>query len=518
MPYDVRRLHAIENGKADVPDVDAAVEIVAGLVETMVAGHPTPSPKSEERYRTQARALRAVLRRLRVEEELPSSLRVWLESQPARASPLLIRVAAEKMFEPILVAVDATAAAHARSEQIQKPQPAQFVEETNAPSASRSVATSPISGESPFAPQLNDDDERGDEARRVQRTSRRLTRPAIVWILEKVVLAFVIAIVAGIIVVLATRSGPSLGTVPGSKATSDSGEQVILSQGAAVVKGYRYAITLQGFSARIGVSVSCRDSAHPGGFYTFTLRTNAKGAASTADAPCISTAGGLHWVVAGGVGSNQLRWTAASTIPGSAFAETTGGTTHTWSQYATAGGTQGPTIPANATVEVLCRVSGFRVNDGNNWWYRLASAPWSGRYYASADAFYNNGETSGSLEGTPFVDPNVPECGSLQTSGTSAAAGSTVPVMNAAGGVYWRAAPDWNTPVRRPGNGFFPGTVVAIDCFKAGLANVPGSSDYMWERARWVSGPGHGSGWINERFIDDGSPVDRPSAGVPACG
>ena len=30
--------------------------------------------------------------------------------------------------------------------------------------------------------------------------------------------------------------------------------------------------------------------------------------------------------------------------------------------------------------------------------------------YASADAFYNNGHTSGSLTGTPFVDNNVPNC------------------------------------------------------------------------------------------------------------
>jgi len=34
----------------------------------------------------------------------------------------------------------------------------------------------------------------------------------------------------------------------------------------------------------------------------------------------------------------------------------------------------------------------------------------NGGYYASADAFYNNGQTSGSLHGTPFVDNNVPNC------------------------------------------------------------------------------------------------------------
>jgi hypothetical protein len=57
-----------------------------------------------------------------------------------------------------------------------------------------------------------------------------------------------------------------------------------------------------------------------------------------------------------------------------------------------------------------CRVQGFRVADGDTRWYRIGSSPWSGAYYASADAFYNNGQTSGSLVGTPFVDPNVAGC------------------------------------------------------------------------------------------------------------
>ena len=87
------------------------------------------------------------------------------------------------------------------------------------------------------------------------------------------------------------------------------------------------------------------------------------------------------------------------------YAETTGGVTHTWSDYADAGGTQGPTIASNKTVEIKCAVVGFKVADGNTWWYRIASAPWKNNYYASADAFYNNGVTSGSLIGTPWVDP-----------------------------------------------------------------------------------------------------------------
>jgi surface antigen len=106
----------------------------------------------------------------------------------------------------------------------------------------------------------------------------------------------------------------------------------------------------------------------------------------------------------------------ASPAPAGTVSETAGGPTNTWTDYATAGGTEGPQIAANQTVQVSCRVTGFTVADGNSWWYLIASSPWSGSYYASADAFYNDGATSGSLEGTPFVDDAVPACASSKTS------------------------------------------------------------------------------------------------------
>jgi hypothetical protein len=96
--------------------------------------------------------------------------------------------------------------------------------------------------------------------------------------------------------------------------------------------------------------------------------------------------------------------------PSPTYSETTGGVAHTWTNYSNAGGTEGPSIPSNATVQIACKVTGFRVEDGNTWWYRIASSPWSNSYYVSADAFYNNGQTSGSLIGTPFVDGAVPNC------------------------------------------------------------------------------------------------------------
>ena len=92
------------------------------------------------------------------------------------------------------------------------------------------------------------------------------------------------------------------------------------------------------------------------------------------------------------------------------WSETTGGLAHTWTNYSNAGGTPGPSIPAFASIQITCRVQGFTVTDGNNWWYRIASSPWSNAYYVSADAFYNNGHTSGSLIGTPFYDPAVATC------------------------------------------------------------------------------------------------------------
>lgn len=92
------------------------------------------------------------------------------------------------------------------------------------------------------------------------------------------------------------------------------------------------------------------------------------------------------------------------------YPETTGSVAHTWTNYSNAGGTEGPEIGSNQTVQIACKVTGFRVSDGNTWWYRIASSPWNGSYYVSADAFYNDGQTSGSLQGTPFVDPNVPNC------------------------------------------------------------------------------------------------------------
>lgn len=118
---------------------------------------------------------------------------------------------------------------------------------------------------------------------------------------------------------------------------------------------------------------------------------------------------GHHVSCAGSPGSEGAGKTGNEGV-GKIWEETAGGEAHTWTDYRSGGGTEGQVIQGGETVQVSCRVHGLEVQDGNTWWYRLASNPWDNGYYVSADAFYNNGRTSGSLVGTPWVDENVAEC------------------------------------------------------------------------------------------------------------
>jgi hypothetical protein len=106
---------------------------------------------------------------------------------------------------------------------------------------------------------------------------------------------------------------------------------------------------------------------------------------------------------------------------------------------------------------------------------------------------------------------------SVVTVPAATASSNVFPTMNASGGIYWRSGTDWNTPVSKAGNGVYPGTYISVSCYQPGTANVPGSSDAMWVKAAWKSGPGAGSGWINEHFINDGAPVNKAASGVPPC-
>jgi hypothetical protein len=120
------------------------------------------------------------------------------------------------------------------------------------------------------------------------------------------------------------------------------------------------------------------------------------------------------------------------------------------------------------------------------------------------------GGSSGGSTGVPSPgNPGAPGTG--QPTPVASLPYGEYRVTAATGGVYWRSAADWNTPVAVQGAGFYPGTVLSVECFSLGQANVPGSANAMWERAHWVGGPGSGSGWINEHFINDGVAINQPS-------
>lgn len=101
---------------------------------------------------------------------------------------------------------------------------------------------------------------------------------------------------------------------------------VTLSQGPAAPAGYRYAIALTGFAANSSVSINCRDSVSPGGFYSFSLPTDGNGAAFT-QSYCYSGDGPDHWVVAGGTyESNHVSWGTSSSGGGGTDPGTGGST------------------------------------------------------------------------------------------------------------------------------------------------------------------------------------------------
>jgi hypothetical protein len=182
------------------------------------------------------------------------------------------------------------------------------------------------------------------------------------------------------------------------------------------------------------------------------------------------------------------------------FAETVGGVTHTWTNYSNAGGTEGPSIPSNETVQIVCKVTGFKVADGDTWWYQIASSPWSGTYYASADAFYNNGATSGSLIGTPFVDSSVPNCG---TSGGGGGGGSTPPPTypETVGGVThtWT---NYSNAGGNQGPSIQTGTTVQIACKVTGFKVADG--DTWWYKV--ASSPWNGTYYASaDAFYNNGA-------------
>jgi len=142
---------------------------------------------------------------------------------------------------------------------------------------------------------------------------------------------------------------------------------VTLAQGPAAPIGYRYAITLSGFAANTSVTISCRDSVDPGGFYTFSLTTDGNGRAST-QSYCYSGDGPDHWVVANGIGSNHVTWAGT---PQTGTTPSTGGTTpnpsssHHGSGSPTASHTSGPSSVFYSGTDTPTGVAGITVADLN---------------------------------------------------------------------------------------------------------------------------------------------------------
>ncbi len=413
MPFDIERLQAIELGVAELPDRDAIVELVESLVETMVDAHPVPSQTLEQRYRAQVRALRAVMHRLDLTADLPERLLIWLASQPVGASALTVRVSAKELFEPLVTATAVLTEPSPVSEGEASvntgshlaPLPQNVVDQDQEPDNDPSAL----------------DDHTRANPRQAQHHGPHLLRPVLRWLnrdkirmVDYIVGGIFVAVISGVLLFLLTQGSSSSGSNSNGavslKSSSTSGARVFLAQGGRRGDEYEYAISLNGFPPHSSMMVSCRDGAHPQGFEFFEIATNRTGTASIGATPCYSPEGMDHWVVVDGVGSNHVLWTEPPQPVGGALEEATGSPAHTWTNFQTAGGTEGPLIVPNQAITVACAVPGFTVADGNTWWYRIASSPWNGMYYASADAFYNNGQTSGSLKGTPFVDPRVPKC------------------------------------------------------------------------------------------------------------
>lgn len=102
--------------------------------------------------------------------------------------------------------------------------------------------------------------------------------------------------------------------------------------------------------------------------------------------------------------------TSASASAGKTWTETTFSGSKTFANFVDAGNPQGVALSPGQAVQVFCRVEGFAVADGDKWWYRIAPSPWNGRYYASADNFYNTPKPTGKPDNGVIVDKRVSLC------------------------------------------------------------------------------------------------------------
>ena len=91
-------------------------------------------------------------------------------------------------------------------------------------------------------------------------------------------------------------------------------------------------------------------------------------------------------------------------------------------------------------------------------------------------------------------------------------------IMNADGGVYWRATTDWNSAIRITGFGVYTGDRVQLICWARGGTVPPLNNNPLWYQATVISGQGRGTGFVNDHFIDTGINVPNIVVpGVPPC-
>jgi hypothetical protein len=224
---------------------------------------------------------------------------------------------------------------------------------------------------------------------------------------------------------------------------------------------------------------------------------------------------------------NGQPWATCSTAPPASdasvatFTETTGSVAHTWTDAQDAGGTEGPEIDSGQSVQIACRTTGFTVADGNTWWYEIASSPWDSSYWVSADAFYNNGETSGSLLNTPYFDPAVPVCASSPITTTTTTSPTTAGTYAETAGSVAHTWTNYENAGGSEGQEIASNETVQVTCRASGFAVADGNTWWYevasspWSNVYWVSA---------DAFYNDGatsgSLLNTPffDPAVPVCG
>jgi uncharacterized protein (DUF697 family) len=101
---------------------------------------------------------------------------------------------------------------------------------------------------------------------------------------------------------------------PPSSPEQPASSSISLSQGGPAPFGSWYSVSLSGFAPGSQVTVTCRDSVDPEGFWTQTFAIDGGGTAGDSTL-CYSADGPDHWVTSDGVESNHVSWSAAPPPP-----------------------------------------------------------------------------------------------------------------------------------------------------------------------------------------------------------